>query len=139
MAEKPPQKVTNSEGRVYAPVDERFLAEGSYGVVWKARDQHGIIYAVKRLKKAENPDGTIRTDYYEHEKRMLGLVKELRSPHLIRWVEGIEKASKWHLVMEFAEGGSLRDRIRYGPYYSHSCACGHSLQGVMPELSSCLM
>eukprot|EP01017_Pseudomicrothorax_dubius_P002192 TRINITY_DN0_c914_g1_i5.p1 TRINITY_DN0_c914_g1~~TRINITY_DN0_c914_g1_i5.p1 ORF type:complete len:307 (+),score=87.75 TRINITY_DN0_c914_g1_i5:50-970(+) len=75
------------------------LGEGTYGVVYKARDkQTKDIYAIKKIRLESEEEGIPSTAIRE-----IALLKELQHPNIVRLVDVIHSKNKLVLVFEFLE------------------------------------
>jgi len=101
-----------------ARISERFelgelIAEGGMGRVYSGHDlQTGERVAIKCLRTshaAEHPESLIR---FLREAEILG---KLAHPNIVRRIAMVEAEERWHLVMEYLPGGSLRDLSRASP------------------------
>lgn len=69
------------------PAVERYerlerVGEGTYGVVYKARDRHtGAVVALKKIRLEQEEEGVPSTAIRE-----ISLLKELAHPNVVRWV-----------------------------------------------------
>jgi serine/threonine protein kinase len=57
------------------------VGEGTYGVVYKAKDQSGKIIALKKIKLEHEDEGIPSSTLRE-----IALLKELQHPHIVRLV-----------------------------------------------------
>jgi serine/threonine protein kinase len=109
------------------------VGAGSFGVVWEARDQLSRRIALK-IPKAPSPALLDQLTEAWHQAR-------LDHENIIR-VFGVEEVRDLHLIaMEFADGGSLRQRLatsqidwrdalRYGQSLCRALAAAHG-QGIV--------
>ena len=75
------------------------IGEGTYGVVYKARDtQTGEIYALKKIKLETEQEGIPSTAIRE-----IALLKELQHPNIVRLVNVLHTDKKLTLVFEYLE------------------------------------
>ncbi|MCI0360371.1 MAG: serine/threonine protein kinase [Planctomycetaceae bacterium] len=80
------------------------IGEGTYGDVWKARDQSsGVIVAIKRLRRQPDAQSCAEVEKLARLSSVRGIVT-LRQVHLA--------AEPYCYVMEHLEGGTLGDLIR---------------------------
>lgn len=78
------------------------LGRGAFGAVYMAMDQNlGAPVAIKALL-LDNPSSL------KEEARVLS---ELRHPNVAGFRQLIEKDRKWYMVIDFVDGGTLRDLI----------------------------
>nr|CAH7734998.1 unnamed protein product [Callosobruchus chinensis] len=92
---------------------------GSYAVVRMAHsDRHDGNVAIKIVSKFSAP-----TDYLKKFlPREIEVVKGLRHPNLIRFLQAIETTHRVYIIMEYAENGSLLDIIRKDQYIDETRA-----------------
>ena len=75
------------------------VGEGTYGVVYKARDtQTGEIYALKKIKLETEQEGIPSTAIRE-----IALLKELQHPNIVRLVNVLHTDKKLTLVFEYLD------------------------------------
>ena len=75
------------------------IGEGTYGVVYKARDtQTGEIYALKKIKLETEQEGIPSTAIRE-----IALLKELQHPNIVRLVNVLHTDKKLTLVFEYLD------------------------------------
>jgi hypothetical protein len=87
------------------------IAEGGFGRVLEAQDDHGQRVAVKVLKPemAEDP---LAVQLFYNEAR---IASSLRSPHVVRVYDyGETEDDELYLAMERLDGGDLDGRIEHG-------------------------
>src|SRR5262245_47048238 len=96
---------------------EAEIGRGAFGVVLRARDR--IIDRTVALKVLEGSHGVSR-EAFVRETQSIG---RLASPHVVTLYRVHEIAEgRWALEMEFAEGGSLEERLRRTPRLSVDAA-----------------
>ncbi|XP_028134381.1 testis-specific serine/threonine-protein kinase 3-like [Diabrotica virgifera virgifera] len=85
------------------------IGTGSYATVRLAEsERHDGLVAIKIVSKFSAP-----ADYLKKFlPREIEVVKGLRHPNLIRFLQAIETTHRVYIVMEYAENGSLLDIIR---------------------------
>ncbi|XP_072380410.1 testis-specific serine/threonine-protein kinase 3-like [Diabrotica undecimpunctata] len=85
------------------------IGTGSYATVRLAQsERHDGLVAIKIVSKFSAP-----ADYLKKFlPREIEVVKGLRHPNLIRFLQAIETTHRVYIVMEYAENGSLLDIIR---------------------------
>ncbi|MCA1813013.1 MAG: serine/threonine protein kinase [Halobacteriales archaeon] len=90
----------------------RPLGRGSSGEVWLARDAaHARDVAIKRLTGERGRDAEALRRF----RREADLASSVRHPNVVA-VHGVEEAGEdVYLVMEYAPGGSLAERLKAGP------------------------
>lgn len=64
--------------------------------------------AIKALNPAVVVDQPVLLDRFQREGRML---QELNHPNIVHWLDAVEQDSTHYLIMEYIEGGSLRDLL----------------------------
>ncbi len=98
-----------------AQLSERFelgelIAEGGMGCVYAGVDRlTGEPVAIKCLGSAHgaaHPESHLR---FAREAEILG---KLDHPNIVRRIAMVEIEQRWHIVMEYVPGGSLRDSLR---------------------------
>ncbi|KAG5894236.1 hypothetical protein JTB14_007863 [Gonioctena quinquepunctata] len=85
------------------------IGTGSYATVRVAHsDRHKGSVAIKIVSKFSAPSDYLK----KFLPREIDVVKGLKHPNLIRFLQAIETTHRVYIVMEFAENGSLLDIIR---------------------------
>jgi cyclin-dependent kinase len=75
------------------------IGEGTYGVVYKARDtETGNIYALKKIRLESEDEGIPSTAIRE-----IALLKELQHPNIVRLVNVLHTDKKLTLVFEYLD------------------------------------
>lgn len=75
------------------------IGEGTYGVVYKAKDTDtGQIYALKKIRLESEDEGIPSTAIRE-----IALLKELQHPNIVRLVNVLHTDKKLTLVFEFLD------------------------------------
>ena len=75
------------------------VGEGTYGVVYKARDvDTNEIYALKKIRLESEDEGIPSTAIRE-----IALLKELQHPNIVRLVNVLHTDKKLTLVFEFLD------------------------------------
>jgi len=74
------------------------VGEGTYGVVYKAQDSKGAIYALKTIRLEAEDEGIPSTAIRE-----ISLLKELQHPNIVRLCDVIHTERKLTLVFEFLD------------------------------------
>lgn len=102
------KEIDNEAGNVYRLL--RVVGKGGFGEVFKARDRHGRVVAVKRL---------LDERYGKRFAKEAKIMGKLDDPAFVRFVDYFEKRSagraEAYLVMDFLPGmpgSSLRDAIK---------------------------
>jgi calcium-dependent protein kinase len=97
----------NKDGDVFADYefDPKILGEGTYGVVFKAREKDTDQYrAIKRIAREK-----IRN--YQRFLNEINALKTLDHPNVIKLFEIYEDKEYIYLVQEYLEGGELFEYI----------------------------
>ncbi|XP_054016639.1 testis-specific serine/threonine-protein kinase 3-like [Hylaeus anthracinus] len=85
------------------------IGAGSYATVKVAKsDRHACQVAVKIVSKFQAPGEHLR----KFLPREIEVVKGLKHPNLIRFLQAIETTHRVYIIMEYAQNGSLLDIIR---------------------------
>lgn len=105
------------------------VGEGTYGVVYKAQDAAGEIYALKKIRLEAEDEGIPSTAIRE-----ISLLKELKHPNIVRLSDVVHTDRRLTLVFEFLDQDlkKLLDGISEGgldPASVQSYLC-QLLQGV---------
>ncbi|XP_011882449.1 PREDICTED: testis-specific serine/threonine-protein kinase 3-like [Vollenhovia emeryi] len=109
--EKSDKKLTVLESHGYAL--GKTIGAGSYATVKIAKsDRHDCQVAVKIVSKFQAP-GEYLTKFLPRE---IEVVKGLKHPNLIHFLQAIETTHRVYIIMEFAQNGSLLDVIRRDTY-----------------------
>lgn len=75
------------------------IGEGTYGVVYKAKDiETGEIYALKKIRLESEDEGIPSTAIRE-----IALLKELQHPNIVRLVNVLHTDKKLTLVFEYLD------------------------------------
>ena len=89
---------------------ERLLGAGTYGEVWLARDvRTGVRVAIKFFSCTVGN----RWEFLQAEIQQLALLHA--DPGIVRLIDVNAAASPPYYVMDYAEGGSLAQRLEHGP------------------------
>jgi serine/threonine-protein kinase len=86
---------------------QSLLGEGGMGLVFRAVGADGEVVALKVLKRELGDDELFR-DRFNQEARAAA---EVHHPNLVPIIEAGEADDRHYLVIRYAEGGSLDDRI----------------------------
>lgn len=87
------------------------IGEGTYGVVYKAKDiKTGEIYALKKIRLESEDEGIPSTAIRE-----IALLKELQHPNIVRLVNVLHTDIKLTLVFEFLDQDLKRLLDTCGP------------------------
>ncbi|XP_015438909.1 PREDICTED: testis-specific serine/threonine-protein kinase 3-like [Dufourea novaeangliae] len=109
--EKTGKKLTVLETHGYAL--GKTIGAGSYATVKVAKsDRHNCQVAVKIISKFQAPGEYLR----KFLPREIEVVKGLKHPNLIRFLQAIETTHRVYIIMEYAQNGSLLDIIRRDTY-----------------------
>ncbi|RLC75414.1 MAG: hypothetical protein DRI61_14965 [Chloroflexi bacterium] len=104
--------ISEIKRRVYDLTEYEFLEElpsGRAATVYKARSKRdGRIVAVKVL---HSTDPYIKDKFYKE----IEIGKVLIHPHIVQVYGGGNSNGVWYMVMEFMDGGTLRDRMKGQP------------------------
>ncbi len=103
-----PNLICNGKYRLIA-----IAGKGSYGTVWRAEElnRHGRVVAIVAIKMARPGDQETEVRF-EHE---LILSRKIDHPNLLCANTTENHGDVQMLVLPFAEGGSLRERLGNGP------------------------
>ncbi|KAK1117104.1 hypothetical protein K0M31_017026 [Melipona bicolor] len=105
--EKSGRKLTVLESHGYAI--GKTIGAGSYATVKIAKsDRHDCQVAVKIVSKFQAPGDYLK----KFLPREIEVVKGLKHPNLIRFLQAIETTHRVYIIMEYAQCGSLLDAIR---------------------------
>mmetsp|Transcript_29651 Transcript_29651/g.71239 ORF Transcript_29651/g.71239 Transcript_29651/m.71239 type:complete len:299 (-) Transcript_29651:161-1057(-) len=83
-------------GEQYEKIEK--IGEGTYGVVYKAKDTNGEIYALKTIRLEAEDEGIPSTAIRE-----ISLLKELHHPNIVKLCDVIHTERKLTLVFEFLD------------------------------------
>lgn len=87
------------------------IGEGTYGVVYKAKDtDSGEIYALKKIRLESEDEGIPSTAIRE-----IALLKELQHPNIVRLVNVLHTDKKLTLVFEYLDQDLKRLLDTCGP------------------------
>jgi hypothetical protein len=93
------------------------VGRGGLAIVYKARQRSlNRFVAVKVLRANLAPDDWRRT------MRVRELVAHLHHPHIIRFHDGLQFGDRYAIVLEYLEGGSLRQHLDGTPWPPHRTA-----------------
>jgi serine/threonine protein kinase len=97
-------------GRRYVYDDENQLGGGGFAVVYRGRDKKNKrIVALKKLLPDKHPDE--KENVIKRFEREAAILRTLQSPNIIQVYDYCKEGTDYYLVMEYADGGSWRDRI----------------------------
>ncbi|XP_076292305.1 testis-specific serine/threonine-protein kinase 3 [Lasioglossum baleicum] len=89
------------------------IGAGSYATVKVAKsDRHACQVAVKIISKFQAPGEYLK----KFLPREIEVVKGLKHPNLIRFLQAIETTHRVYIIMEYAKNGSLLDIIKRDTY-----------------------
>ncbi|XP_070165970.1 testis-specific serine/threonine-protein kinase 3 [Polyergus mexicanus] len=109
--EKSEKKLTVLESHGY--ILGKTIGAGSYATVKIAKsNRHDCHVAVKIVSKFQAPEDHL-TKFLPRE---IEVVKGLKHPNLIRFLQAIETTHRVYIIMEYAQNGSLLDIIRRDIY-----------------------
>lgn len=93
------------------------IGEGTYGVVYKARDRTtGQIVALKKIRLESEEEGVPSTAIRE-----ISLLRELDHPNVVRLMDIVHADEKLYLVFEYLDldlkryMDSMKDKDGFGP------------------------
>src|SRR5512136_2810841 len=108
------RKQTMSASRVIAnrfaidDPEKDLLGRGGMGAVYRATDTlTGELVAVKVLDQTSEVSQT--SEVFQRFTREGEALRQLNHPNIVRMVAAVEEAGQHYLVLEYVEGGSLRD------------------------------
>lgn len=106
-----PQKLSVLESHGYTV--GKIIGTGSYATVKLAKSaRHACEVAIKIVSKVQAPPDYLK----KFLPREIEVVKGLKHPNLIRFLQAIETTHRVYIIMEYAENGSLFDIIRAHGY-----------------------
>jgi len=83
---------------------EDTLGSGSFAVVKSAfSSRHGRKVAIKIIRKKSAPEGYME----KFLPREISILRELKHPHMVCFLQSIETTNAMYVVMELAENGDL--------------------------------
>ncbi|KAF7412595.1 hypothetical protein HZH66_001491 [Vespula vulgaris] len=89
------------------------IGVGSYATVKVAKsERHNSQVAIKIISKFQAPGDYLK----KFLPREIEVVKGLKHPNLIRFLQAIETTHRVYIIMEYAQNGSLLDIIRHDTY-----------------------
>ncbi|KOC61080.1 Testis-specific serine/threonine-protein kinase 4 [Habropoda laboriosa] len=113
--EKSEKKLTVLETHGYTL--GKTIGAGSYATVKIAKsDRHDCQVAVKIVSKFQAPGDYLK----KFLPREIEVVKGLKHPNLIRFLQAIETTHRVYIIMEYAQNGSLLDIIRRDTFIDES-------------------
>lgn len=93
------------------------IGAGSYATVKVAKSKrHDCKVAIKIISKFQAPGDYLK----KFLPREIEVVKGLKHPNLIRFLQAIETTHRVYIIMEYAQNGSLLDIIRRDTYIDES-------------------
>ena len=105
------------------------IGEGTYGIVYKARDtESGEIFALKKIRLESEDEGIPSTAIRE-----IALLKELQHPNIVTIHEVGLDGQFYFFAMEVVDGGTLKDLILALGQIAPDRAChliGQAAQGL---------
>jgi hypothetical protein len=108
---------------------EAEVGRGGMGVVYRARDRHGRVVAVKTLQ------GLSPTAVYRFKREFRSLAG-LSHPNLAGLYELVADGPRWFLVMEFVEGTDFLTHVRAGPPASAADRLRHAIRQLAGGLAA---
>lgn len=105
-----------SQGNAHGYSKVRDIGQGSYGKATLVQDQEGRLYVMKTIDMS-NMDKKQRRDAI-NEVRVLSFLKH---PYIVSYRESFSESSTLAIIMDYADGGDLYQRI------SNTRKAGHAL------------
>ena len=101
----PPTPIsTGAHDAKYEPLDVKTLGQGNFGTAKLMRHRaSGQLFAIKYIERGEKIDENVKRELVNH--------RLLDHPNIIRFVEVLLTPTHLAIVMEYAAGGELFDRI----------------------------
>jgi|TARA_B100001758_G_scaffold238593_1_gene241948 serine/threonine-protein kinase SRK2 len=95
---------TGAHDAKYEPVDVKTLGQGNFGTAKLMRHRaSGQLFAIKYIERGDKIDENVKRELVNH--------RLLDHPNIIRFVEVLLTPTHLAIVMEYAAGGELFDRI----------------------------
>jgi serine/threonine protein kinase len=127
-------------GREIAEGRYRILArigEGNMGHVYRAHDCHLQTDVVLKFPVAA--DALLEgSDFLERFQREVRSLVTLSHPHIVKVIDVGEHEGRPFVVMQYLEGGSLKDRAMSGPNGTARAMSPHSLLDWLPDVAQAL-
>ena len=93
------------------PIVKR-IAGGGMGDVWLARDpETNVLVAIKTVPLSALPSGEIVDEYARRLHREARTASKIESDHVVRVLDSGTDGDLHYVVMEYVEGGSLRELL----------------------------
>merc|ERR1711894_855063 len=84
------------------------LGKGSFGSVYKAKDQNGDIFAIKKMSKKKLRDSGKETSILNE---INSLISCNQNPNIISYYADIQTGNNYYIVTELCEEGNLLEKI----------------------------
>jgi hypothetical protein len=91
------------------------IGEGSMGRVYLARDRHLETEVVIKFPLSAD-DSVQSSDLLGRFTRETRSLVRLSHPHVVKIIDVGVHGSRPYVVLQYLSGGTLKDRVRYGPY-----------------------
>ncbi|NJN55517.1 MAG: serine/threonine protein kinase, partial [Anaerolineae bacterium] len=89
------------------------IGQGATGAVYRGVDQQtGEFVAVKHLKPELLAANPLQLDRFAREGELL---RQLNHPNIVKVFSAVEEAGQHYIIMEYVQGGSLRDLLDQQP------------------------
>jgi serine/threonine protein kinase len=113
------------------------IGQGNMGEVFLARDDHlGVDVVVKFPVKPTGPAGD--PAFLERFEREIRALIRLSHPHVVKVIDVGRHDGHPYIVMQYLEGGSLKDRTGFGPDGNPLPMHPATLAGWLPDVARAL-
>lgn len=85
----------------------RQVGQGSFGAALLVREQRGQLFIAKEMRLAQ-----MDAKELEGVNSEVQLLRALKHPNIVRYEECVQAGSVLYIVMEYADGGDLYERVR---------------------------